>query len=214
MMHDEAVLCGTFSRDGEHLATGSTASTIDVSLSSTIFDCDAHLGAHPSTMAGSAPPNERRSRRAAMKHCIGSGLRRGGWSARAGCASRSALFCLSSMPTRVTDCPKQVPKGGLDACSPSWYPRRCRDCLAFFPVLPPYCTMVYVPVKTLPGRATDTASSDTTPTPPLCSSGVWRGQRSRGFGVPEGCGSFRVPVTYLALPPARLPVRAALPALC
>ena len=26
MMHDEAVLCGTFSRDGEHLATGSTVS--------------------------------------------------------------------------------------------------------------------------------------------------------------------------------------------
>lgn len=26
MMHDEAVLCETFSRDGEHLATGSTVS--------------------------------------------------------------------------------------------------------------------------------------------------------------------------------------------
>ena len=28
MMHDEAVLCGTFSRDGEHLATGSTVSHV------------------------------------------------------------------------------------------------------------------------------------------------------------------------------------------
>lgn len=213
MMHDEAVLCGTFSRDGEHLATGSTASTIDVALSSMVFDCDAHLS-HRSTLARLAPPNERRTRRAVMKHCIGSGVRGGWWSARVGCASRSALFCLSFMPTRVTDCPKQVLNGGLDACSPSWYPRRCRGCLAFFPILLSNRTVRYSPVETLLD-VQQILQAPKLPPPPCVTPGfgvangprLWHAKRLRT--VSSSSDSPCLPAR-----PTCLLARAALPALC
>ncbi|CAN0565638.1 unnamed protein product, partial [Ectocarpus sp. 12 AP-2014] len=39
MMHDKAVLCGSFSRDGEHLATGSTVSAVVFFAVETGFLC-------------------------------------------------------------------------------------------------------------------------------------------------------------------------------